>query len=184
MRGRLTTSATGTVDGMTEANDLLLDAYGRIGESVPAVLEGLSADAAAYRPDEQANSVGWLVWHLTRVLDSHLADASGDEQVLSAEGYEERLGLDLPAGDTGYGHDAADVAKVRFADVGLLADYHSAVQDKAASYLRNVGDLGRVVDTNWDPPVTLSARLVSIVDDMARHIGQAEYVRGLVDRDG
>lgn len=165
---------------MSDANDLLLDAYGRVAESVPTVLDGLSTDDAAYQPDDRANSIGWLVWHLTRVIDSHLAHATGDEQIL--EGYEERLGLDLPAGDTGYGHTPDDAAKVRFADLAVLVEYHAAVQEKAASYLAEVTDLDRVVDTHWDPPVTLSARLVSVVDDAARHIGQAEYVRGLVER--
>ena len=40
-------------------------------------------------------------------------------------------------------------------------------------------ELKRVVDTNWDPPVTASARLVSIIDDCAQHLGQAAYVRGI-----
>ncbi|MDQ6642513.1 MAG: DinB family protein [Actinomycetota bacterium] len=163
---------------MSEANDLLLDAYGRIGESVPGVLDGLTTEQAAYRPEQSANSIGWLVWHLTRVIDSHLAQAGGDEQVHTS--YAERLGLDLPADDTGYGHESADVARVGFEDLDVLADYHAAVQKKARSYLSGVTDLDRVLDTNWDPPVTLGARLVSVVDDAARHIGQAEYVRGLV----
>lgn len=165
---------------MSAASNLLLDAYGRVAESVPAVLDGLSPDDAAHQPDGQANSIGWLVWHLTRVIDSHLAHAAGDEQVHPA--YAERLGLPLPEGDTGYGHHAADVAKVRFDDLDALADYHAAVQERAVSYLSVVNDLDRVVDTSWDPPVTLGARLVSVVDDAARHIGQAEYVRGLVER--
>ena len=40
-------------------------------------------------------------------------------------------------------------------------------------------ELARVVDTNWDPPVTASARLVSIIDDCAQHLGQAAYLRGI-----
>ena len=143
---------------MGAANDLLLDGYDRIAQSVPDVLDGLGTDGAAWRPDDESNSVGWLVWHLTRVMDDHLAGLTGDKQVLTSEGYDERLGLDLPVGDTGYGHDAGDVAKVRFAD------------------------LDRVVDERWDPPVTLGVRLVSVLDDAARHVGQAQYLRGLVDR--
>ncbi|MGI9156935.1 MAG: mycothiol transferase [Marmoricola sp.] len=167
---------------MSSANDLLLDSCGRVGESVPSVLDGLSADGAAYRPDDEANSIGWLVWHLTRVLDDHLAGASGEEQVHTSQGYDERLGLDLPADDTGYGHDPADVAKVRFDDLSVLADYHRAVQAAAAGYLGSVTGLDAVVDESWDPPVTLGMRLVSVLDDAARHIGQAQYVRGLLDR--
>ncbi len=167
---------------MGAANDLLLDGFDRIAQSVPDVLDGLDTDRAAWRPGPEANSVGWLVWHLTRVIDDHLAGLTGEEQVLTAGGYDERLGLDLPAGDTGYGHDAAQVAKVRFADVGALAAYHRAVQEQAASYLATVTGLERIVDDRWDPPVTLGVRLVSVLDDAARHIGQAQYLRGLIDR--
>ena len=41
-------------------------------------------------------------------------------------------------------------------------------------------DLARVIDKRWTPPVTASARLVSIIDDAAQHLGQAAYIRGLV----
>ena len=41
-------------------------------------------------------------------------------------------------------------------------------------------DLDRVVDTSWDPPVTLGARLVSVVNDDTQHVGQAAYARGLL----
>ncbi|EUA22761.1 hypothetical protein I553_1978 [Mycobacterium xenopi 4042] len=40
-------------------------------------------------------------------------------------------------------------------------------------------ELSRIVDERWDPPVTASVRLVSIIDDCAQHLGQAAYVRGL-----
>ena len=39
-------------------------------------------------------------------------------------------------------------------------------------------DLDRVVDEDWDPPVTLGVRLVSIADDGLQHLGQAAYARG------
>ena len=41
-------------------------------------------------------------------------------------------------------------------------------------------NLDRVVDTSWDPPVTLGARLVSVVNDDTQHVGQAAYLRGLL----
>ena len=43
-------------------------------------------------------------------------------------------------------------------------------------------DLDRVVDTRWDPPVTLGVRLVSVVEDEFQHLGQVGFVRGLVQR--
>ena len=40
-------------------------------------------------------------------------------------------------------------------------------------------ELSRIVDKHWNPPVTASVRLVSIIDDCAQHLGQAAYVRGI-----
>jgi hypothetical protein len=41
-------------------------------------------------------------------------------------------------------------------------------------------DLARVVDRSWDPPVTVSIRLVSVIADDLQHAGQAAYVRGVL----
>jgi hypothetical protein len=43
-------------------------------------------------------------------------------------------------------------------------------------------DLDRVVDSAWDPPVTLGVRLVSVVADDLQHVGQAAYIRGILQR--
>jgi hypothetical protein len=40
------------------------------------------------------------------------------------------------------------------------------------------------VDPDWDPPVTASVRLVSVIDDITQHLGQASYVQGLAQRAG
>ena len=80
----------------------------------------------------------------------------------------------------GYGHTPDDVAKVR-APGKLLAGYYHSVHKMTLEYIAGVTaeELARVVDENWSPPVTASARLVSIIDDCAQHLGQAAYVRGI-----
>jgi hypothetical protein len=165
---------------MTPA-ELLTDAFQRIVEGGTAVVDGLDDDQLAHRPGPEANSIAWLVWHLTRVQDDHVAEVAGLEQVWTAQGFEKRFGLPLDLGDTGYGHSSDDVAKVR-ADAGLLAAYLSAVHDQTLGYLETLepDDLDRVVDERWDPPVTLGVRLVSVANDDAQHLGQASYVRGLL----
>jgi uncharacterized damage-inducible protein DinB len=163
--------------------DLLADAFGRVKEAVHAAVEGLGADELAYRADREANSVAWLVWHLTRVQDDHIADAAGGPQLWTSQGWYERFGLPLPAEDTGYGHDSGQVAAVR-ADAELLLGYHDAVHERTVEFVRGLdgADLDRVVDESWDPPVTLGVRLVSVVDDDLEHAGQAAFVRGLARR--
>ena len=162
---------------------LLADAVTRVREQVPAVVGGLDEDDLAWRPDPGANSIAWLVWHLTRVADDHVAEVAGTDQVWTSDGWYERFGLPFPAADHGYGHSSADVAAVR-ATSDLLAGYHDAVAEAVLAYVGRLvpADLDRVVDERWDPPVTLGVRLVSVVNDAGQHIGQAAYVRGLLER--
>ncbi|MGW8064191.1 mycothiol transferase [Streptomyces ziwulingensis] len=164
------------------AKDILIEAYGRVREEVHAAVEGLDPDGLNARPAGGANSVAWLVWHLARVQDDHVADAFGLDQVWPAGEWEQRFGLGLPPHDTGYGHGSAEVAKVRVDSADLLTGYYDAVHEQTLAALRSLAaqDLERVVDENWDPPVTLGARLVSVLSDDLQHVGQAAYVRGLV----
>ncbi|MFE9613915.1 DUF664 domain-containing protein [Streptomyces sp. NPDC006012] len=164
------------------ARDILIDGYSRIQDEVHAALDGLGADELHARPVPDANPVAWLVWHLTRVQDDHVADAFGLDQVWLAQGWEKHFGLGLPRHDTGYGHSAAKVARVRVASADLLTGYYDAVHTQTLGVLRELlaGDLDRVVDERWDPPVTLGTRLVSVLSDDLQHAGQAAYVRGLL----
>lgn len=166
----------------TASAELLIDAFGRIREEVHAVLEGLSEKELAVRLDDAANPIGWLVWHLTRVQDDHLADVAGDEQVWHTGGWERRLGLPYAPGATGYGQTDAEVDAFRGVPAEALAGYHDAVHEQTVGYLRGVSDrdLDRIVDERWDPPVTLGVRLVSVVSDDLQHVGQAALVRGVL----
>jgi len=167
---------------MTPA-ELLIESLERVREGGVAAVDGLSADQLAERPTPDANPIAWLVWHLARVQDDHVAEVAGIEQVWTAQGYAERFGLPFETGDIGYGHRSEQVGQVR-AEADLLAAYLTAVHEQTVGYLRGLsaGDLDRVVDERWDPPVRLGVRLVSVVDDDTQHVGQAAYVRGLLGR--
>ena len=166
------------------SSDLLADAFGRIRGIVHQVVGGLSPEQLAFRPDGQANSIAWLIWHLTRIEDDHLAGAAQTSQVWTADGWAARFGLPFDDTATGYGQHADAVAAVRVESAELLSDYHDAVYTEAVRYVQRLSDadLGRIVDERWDPPVTLGVRLVSVISDGLQHAGQAAYVRGLVER--
>lgn len=159
---------------------LLVDAFGRIREVVHAVVEGLGPEQLEFRLTDDTNSIAWLVWHLTRVQDDHVADAAQSEQVWTSQGWNERFGLPFETLETGYGHGAADVARVRVRSPGLLGGYHDAVHERTVAYVGGLtaADLDRIVDTSWQPPVSLGVRLVSVIADDLQHAGQAAFVRG------
>jgi hypothetical protein len=125
----MTTTAT---PGATTATTVLLDAFGRVHDDLPALLDGLDEDALHWRVDGGSNPIGWLVWHLTRVQD----------------------------------------------------DYHAATHALTIDVLQGLDAAAydRVVDERWDPPVTAAVRLVSVVNDITQHLGQAAFVRGLLER--
>ncbi|MCX4903101.1 DinB family protein [Streptomyces sp. NBC_00878] len=165
------------------AKDVLVDAFGRIREEVHAVVDDLSPDELNARVDDRTNSITWLVWHLTRVQDDHIADAFGLKQIWLSQDWPDRFALGLPDRDTGYGHTPQKVAKVHVDSGDLLLGYHDAVHEQTLAALRDLraDDLDRVVDANWSPPVTLGVRLISVLSDDLQHVGQAAFVRGMLE---
>ncbi|MFL6144192.1 MAG: mycothiol transferase [Labedaea sp.] len=166
---------------MTSA-ELLTEAFDRVRDTVHRVVDGLTAEQLAVRLGEEANSIAWLVWHLTRIQDDHIAEVAGLPQVWLEQGFVERFGLPLDPTATGYRHTSAEVAKVRVATGELLTAYHDAVCQQTVDYVGTLvdADLPRVVDRSWDPPVTLAVRLISVISDGLQHAGQAAFVRGLL----
>ena len=161
---------------------LLLELYGRIPPLAARAVDGLDVEELCTAPEPGANTVGWLVWHLARVQDHHVAELLGTEQVWVHGDWARRTGLEPDPSNTGYGHTAEEVASVRPENSEVLLDYLEVVQDRTTEMLEGLAPeaLDRVVDDRWDPPVTLGVRLVSIADDSLQHAGQAAYVRGLL----
>jgi uncharacterized damage-inducible protein DinB len=166
---------------MTSA-ELLADAFGRVREVVHHVVRDLTPEQLTHRVADGANTIAWLVWHLTRIQDDHLAGVAGTEQVWTSEGWSARFGLPFGDQETGYGQSAGEVAAVRPSSARLLTDYYDAVHARTLDFVSGITDAGldRVVDERWDPPVTLGVRLVSVVSDDLQHAGQAAFIRGLL----
>lgn len=169
---------------MTSATSILVDAFGRGNESMHGLVTGLAPAALLWQPDHEANSIGWLAWHLARVQDDHLAGIGQFEQVWTAQGFDVRFDLPYPVAAIGYGQSAQEVSQFGVADPELLLQYHDAVHEMTLQVLANLDDVGyaRIVDDRWDPPVTAAVRLVSVVEDTLMHLGQIGYLRGLIER--
>ncbi|WP_210649180.1 DinB family protein [Nocardioides sp. SYSU D00065] len=163
-----------------DVRGVLTEAYGRVTELYDDVADGLDAQALAHRPGGTGNPIGWLLWHLARVQDDHVAGLAGEPQVW--ERFQDRFGLPNGTDDIGYGHTSEQVAAIRIEDPQLLVEYHHEVTLATARYLQTVdeAELEREVDQSWDPPVTAGVRLVSILGDCLQHLGQAAYVKGLL----
>ncbi|MET1052098.1 MAG: DUF664 domain-containing protein [Mycetocola sp.] len=164
--------------------ELLTDAFSRISDSVHGVVDGLSSRELMARVDEGSNTIAWLIWHLARVQDDHIADLMGIDQIWLSAGWVDRFRLPLPASDTGYGHSSDDVASVVVESPELLLGYFDEVHERSTHYLAGLteAELDRVIDESWTPPVTVGVRLISVLSDDLQHAGQAAFIRGVVRR--
>ncbi|CAN5815032.1 DUF664 domain-containing protein [soil metagenome] len=165
-----------------EVAALLLELYGRVPPLARGAVDGADVERLTEPPSPGANTIAWLVWHLTRVQDDHVAEILGTDQLWASGDWAHQFGLDPDPSNTGYGHGAKDVAAVRPERPEALLEYLDAVDSRTRKMLANLvpADLDRIVDPSWDPPVTLGVRLVSVADDCLQHAGQAAYVRGLL----
>jgi uncharacterized damage-inducible protein DinB len=166
-----------------DARDLLLDIFGRVPEEIATAIDGLDAETLTTIPEPGTNSIGWLIWHLTRVEDAHIAELVDEDQVWTTGDWAARFGVEPDPENSGYGHTAEQVAAIRPDSAAALTGYYDAVAARTRTYLGGLTPdaLDRIVDERWDPPVTLGVRLVSIVDDEIQHAGQAAYARGLLE---
>jgi uncharacterized damage-inducible protein DinB len=167
-----------------ESRDLLLTAFDNIETVLGRALDGIDPALLTARIDPEANTIAWLVWHLTRVQDDHVAEVAGTAQAYTGAGWADRFALPFDASATGYGFSSEDVGKTRITDPQLLLDYHADVHRRTADFVRTLSseDLDRVVDERWNPPVTLGVRLVSVIGDDLQHAGQAALLRGFLER--
>jgi hypothetical protein len=165
-----------------DAAQVLVDGFERVQEVVHETLDGLSEQELSFRVEE-SNTIAWLVWHLTRIQDDHVAEVAGVDQVWTSHGWAERFALPLTNDDTGYNHSPKQVATV-IADTETLAGYHDAVHERTIAFVEKLSatDLDKIVDKRWDPPVTMAARLVSVIADDLQHAGQAAFLRGIAQR--
>ena len=165
-----------------ESNDLLVEAYSHINRIVHQATDDLTQEQLAYRPEPGANSIAWLVWHLTRIQDSHLKNVVQVEEAWLTEEWSSRFGMPDATG-IGFGDGPGEVAAIR-PPRAILLGYHDRVAGRVLDYLPTIdsAELDRIVDTNYNPHVTAGIRLMSVVQDNMQHAGQARYIRGIIER--
>ena len=165
-----------------EWHDLLLDGYGRVQEFLKHVLDGLTQNDLDWQPRNDCNSIGWLVWHLTRQHDAQIASLIGEEQLWIRNKWYAKFKRPADQKDVGFGHTSEQVAAFKSPDTQTLLGYHRDILERSKRYILSLSKTD--LDTELDEPMfqplpTVGVRLISIMDDAMIHAGQAAYVRGL-----
>ncbi len=131
----------------------LLELYGRIPALARQAVDGVELSRLTEPPAPGANTIAWLVWHLARVQDHHVADVLDADQLWTEGGWADRFGLDADPSNTGYGHSEEQAAAVRPHRPEVLVDYLEAVDRRTRAMLEDLtpADLDRIVDPRWGP---------------------------------
>ena len=66
------------------ANDILLDAFTRVHESLHRTLGDITTEELVKEPHP---SIGWLAWRISRVMDANVSRLSGREQLWIGAGW-------------------------------------------------------------------------------------------------
>ena len=90
--------------------DVLIDGYKRIPHFLKILLDGITQDKLDWRPHPEANSIGWLAWHLVRQHDGQVAPLMGEEQVWISQGFPARFKRPANPMESGFGQTPEEAA--------------------------------------------------------------------------
>ena len=148
-------------------------------------LEGLTPIELRWQPTPTSNHILWIVWHIARVEDRWIMTYVADEdQVWIRDRWCEQLRM--PSDDMGSGHSAEDVAAFPNLSVTQLLAYHDAVRENTfriidglrTADLESTNPKNR--EGNPDPPPPVSWVLGHVAVEVAQHVGQIAYIRGML----
>lgn len=165
-----------------ELHEMVLAGYESVLGSLERILDGLTEEDLNWQPTPNCNSIGWLVWHLTRAQDGVLSAILGEEQLWIKDGWHAKFGRPADARDSGAGHTPQEVAAFKSPDAETLLGYYRATLERTKRYLPTLSkaDLDKTVEgMPFQPPPTVGTMLVIILGDDLQHTGQAAYVKGL-----
>ena len=150
-------------------------------EYVLKAVEGMSLDGLLKTPAPDVNSMGWLLWHLSRVQDRITSILGGTKQVWISEGWHAKFGRRADPDDRGNGDTPAQVVAFKAPSAKVLLDYYRASRRHVDAYLATLktSDLeSQVPGVQAGTLVPLSQRLNALVLECCQHGGQIAFLRG------
>jgi hypothetical protein len=147
-------------------------------------IEGLDDLRLHHQPAHGANSIAWLVWHLSRWKDTSTAAVLGEQSVWLREGWPARFGL--PSEATGYGDTPEQVAAFH-AERDVLMGYVEAAHQAA---MRRMAAMTPALlrapfrYNEGDPERPAWRAIYTNVIDFMEHTGQIAYLRGMLGGPG
>jgi len=163
------------------ATDVIKTALERNWGMVDRALDGLDDATLARQPNDQSNSMAWLLWHMNRVVDTFVNTRfQSKPQLWVQDGWHQKFGMGDDSG-TGQGMSPEEVAAWVSPPRDVLLGYYEAVKASARDYLASMTDAdlaGSIVAPPTNEPRPVSDMLGILIYDNTVHGGQIAYLRG------
>ena len=162
------------------ATDVISIALARNWSMVDNAIQSLSDDDLTQQPNDQSNSVAWLLWHMNRVVDNMIhTRLQSQRQLWVLDGWHQKFGMGDDESDFGMGWTAQQVAAWKAPARDVLLGYYEAMKASAKDYLASLSD----AELDKSVMVGNESRGVSdllgvLVYDNVVHGGQIAYLRG------
>ena len=163
--------------------DTTIFALQRNWDMVSTAVDGVDDDTLNRMPNDESNSMAWLVWHMTRIADRFIHTRFQDMgQLWTAGGWHSRFGMEADPEESGLGWSTQQVVEWDGPSRDVLMGYYDAVNAAARTYIQGLdaNGLERRVPAPGPAGSTMpvSDALGILVWDNVVHGGQVAYIRG------
>ncbi len=160
-----------------DAKELILRSLEQSQGYLTRALDGLTQEEAAWSPGVECNSIAFILWHTTRVEDLFINRViQREKELYEAEGWQEKLGTPVKA----YQYTVEELQAWPVPKLEVLRGYANSVREKTLAFLESVAPQKLSELARPDrPPDTVGAILSRISTEIALHIGQIAYLRGV-----
>tara|TARA_B100000315_G_C14168358_1_gene403382 strand:- start:11 stop:538 length:528 start_codon:yes stop_codon:yes gene_type:complete len=159
-----------------------LSALERNWRMVNSALADVDEATMASRPNDQSNSISWLLWHMARVADRFIhARLKEAPQLWIKDGWHQKFGMPADPHDFGMGWGLEQLAAWQSPSKDVLVAYFEAANSATRDYLRplSASEMERQIPFPAPPDtISIGDALGILVWDNIVHGGQIAYLRG------
>jgi len=165
-----------------DINQYTADTLAEIDRDLDTALDGLTNAELDWRPTDQANPIGFTLWHLARAEDFWVSGfALKQTQVFSRDGWAQKW--NIPPEDTGGRYTNEQVTAFVTPPVAEVRQFDRAVRKVTLDYLRTLQpadyDVQPETDIDRQRGYTIGRMFGHLLCELSQHIGHIRYLRGL-----
>ena len=164
----------------------ILDTLDTMQGEMDNATKGLTQNEIKWRPNAEANSIGFILWHMLSGEDAFVQIVFKNKPLLwiSDEWYRKLNMPEEPLPVGGWDATVEQVASFPVPELKGLLDYGRAVRSETKSFLQNLSneDFDQACHTpegNPDSSQSIGDLMAILICEMSQHIGHIAFIRGL-----